>query len=114
MVLQEIYEQTVELDELIKDYEREDRDAFIEKLQQLLGSRETLLKELPDHCSDSDRQIGQKIDEMNQRINQSLQSIKQEITNDMSQFRHRKKTVNRYRNPYSGPTKDGMFLDKRE
>jgi flagellar protein FliT len=114
MVLQEIYDQTVKLDALIKSYECKDRDAFIEKLQRLLDSRETLLKELPDHCSDSDRQIGRKIEEMNQRINQSLQFIKQEITNDMSQFRHRKKTVNRYRNPYSGPTRDGMFLDKRE
>lgn len=114
MALQEIYDQTVELDELIKGYEREDRDAFIEKLQQLLDARETLLKKLPDHCSDSDRQIGRKIELMNQRINQTLQSIKQEITFDMSQFRHRKKTVNRYRNPYSGPTRDGMFLDKRE
>lgn len=114
MALQEIYDRTVELDELIKGYECEERDAFIEKLQRLLDSRETLLKGLPDHCKDSDRQIGRKIELMNQRINQSLQLIKQEITNDMSQFRHRKKTVNRYRNPYSGPTKDGMFLDKRE
>jgi flagellar protein FliT len=114
MALQEIYDQTVALDELIKGYGREDRDAFIEKLQRLLDARETLMKELPSHCSDSERQIGREIEEMNQRINQSLHSIKQEITNDMSQFRHRKKTVNRYRNPYSGPTKDGMFLDKRE
>lgn len=114
MGLREVYDQTVKLDHLIAEYDHTNRDLFIEKLQEMLDEREALLKELTDHFSDSDRELGHQIEGINQRIDQGLQAIKQEIANDMNAFRHRKRTVNRYRNPYSGPTKDGMFLDKRE
>ncbi|MCL1632278.1 hypothetical protein M3N64_10045 [Sporolactobacillus sp. CPB3-1] len=115
MGLQKIYDLTVELEQLVTDEKQSmSRDELIAKLRQLLDARGRLTAELSGTCSEAERPMGERIAEMNRTINKQLHLIKQEITNDMNHFRHRKRSINRYRNPYTGPTKDGMFLDKRE
>ncbi|KLI02821.1 flagellar protein FliT [Sporolactobacillus inulinus] len=114
MVLQRIYDLSFELEQLVSGYTREARDPFLAELQQVLDQREGLLNQLPASPSEAERELGKRVQAINRRIDGPLKRIKQEIARDMNQFRQRKQTVNRYRNPYTGPTKDGMFLDKRE
>lgn len=114
MLMEQIYNQTVEIKELVTGYDSSRRDEVIGQLRKLLDERGRLTGQLAGRCSDEDRVLGEKIVAMNQEINRSLQSIKMDIVGDMRQFKHRKRSVKRYRNPYTGPTKDGMFLDKRE
>ncbi|RYM05914.1 hypothetical protein EWH99_04625 [Sporolactobacillus sp. THM7-7] len=114
MTLQKIYDQTVALERLIDQYDREKRDGWIGKLQELLDARGRLVEQLSGPRSNKERAVVEKIVAVNQKIGEGLQSIKMDILKDMHQFRMRKHTVSRYRNPYTGPTKDGMFLDKRE
>lgn len=114
MLMQEIYNKTVQIEDLLGKQEQVPRETFIKQLQHLLDERGRLLSRLSGTCSADERAIGQHIMEINQRINQQLRSIRQDIVQEMQQFKHRKRTVSRYRNPYTGPTKDGMYLDKRE
>ncbi|RYL95798.1 hypothetical protein EWI07_01065 [Sporolactobacillus sp. THM7-4] len=114
MLMRKIYNQTLEIKNLINDYDTEQREVWIENLQRLLDTRERTLKQLSGSCTDEERPIAKEIMAMNRWIDDSLQSIKNDIIQDMKRFKHRKRTVSRYRRPYDGPTKDGMFLDKRK
>ncbi|MFT8318838.1 MAG: hypothetical protein ABF651_11300 [Sporolactobacillus sp.] len=114
MVLQEIYALTVELEKWTEQYSATERESWMEHLQQLLNRREALIQKQGRELTDEERALAKTITAKNQKINQNLLTAKQAIINDMSAFKQRKQTINRYRRPYAGPTKDGMFLDKRE
>jgi flagellar protein FliT len=114
MEMNRIYELTVALDQLVQMRNSMPRETFLEKLLRLLDARGKLIDGMSGKVSEEERPICRKVVLLNQRINPVLQDVKREIAADMNQFRVRKSTVSRYRNPYNGPTKDGMFLDKRE
>ncbi|MFX3617927.1 MAG: hypothetical protein ACE3JK_10390 [Sporolactobacillus sp.] len=114
MVLQEIYALTVELEKWTEQYTATEREPWMEHLQQLLNRREALIQKQGRELTGEERALAKTITAKNQKINQTLLAAKQAIINDMSAFKQRKRTVSRYRRPYAGPTKDGMFLDKRE
>lgn len=114
MVLDEIYEQTRKIEQLVDSYDRERRDEWITQLKKSLQTRGRLIRRLDGANPPEDRTVGDQIVAMNRRIDAALQSVRQEIARDMSGFRQRKQTVSRYRNPYTGPTKDGMYLDKKK
>ncbi|MDD9148074.1 MULTISPECIES: hypothetical protein [unclassified Sporolactobacillus] len=114
MIFHELYEQTLAIKKLLDRADQTDREALIEKLQQLLDDRGKILLRLPRMSSNEDKRLTEKVADMNHEINAAMQEIKQSIINDMNQFRHRKHSVSRYRNPFQGSTKDGMFFDKKE
>lgn len=114
MTYQKLYDQTLTIKCLLDQADQTDREEWIGKLQTLLDERGKVLERLSKVSGAEEKATGEQIVAMNRQINAALQLLKQEIVNDMNQFRHRKRSVGRYRNPYQGPSKDGMFLDKRE
>lgn len=114
MPIQKIYDLTLQLEQWIGQYQQTEREEWIKRLQDLLAKRETFIQQQSKTLTDKERVLAVSINEKNEKINQNLLAIKQDIVNDMTAFKHRKRTVNRYRRPFSGPTRDGMFLDKRE
>lgn len=109
-----IYDQTLKLKNLVDHYDRMNREKTIEKIKEFLNARETQLALLTGKCNDEDKIWSEKITALNQEINVALENIKQDIVTDMHHLNKTKKVIKKYRNPYQGPTKDGMFLDKKE
>ncbi|WP_157800197.1 flagellar protein FliT [Sporolactobacillus pectinivorans] len=87
---------------------------MIEEIKKLLNARQAQLALLSGKRSDEDKAWGEKITALNQKIDVALENIKQDIVKDMHHLNKTKKVIKKYRNPYQGPTKDGMFLDKKE
>lgn len=114
MSYQQLYDLSLSIKRLLDPENYKDRVSQIDELHVLLNEREVLLRKLPEATVASDRALCQKVIDLNQEINIRLNSVKANLISDMNAFRHRKKSVNRYRHPYQGPTKDGMFLDRRE
>jgi hypothetical protein len=114
MTYQKLYDLTLAIKQLIDSESHEDREEQIRKLHKLLDERGDLINQLLRASTVSDRALCQKVIALNHDIDSELGSLRSTIIKDMNTFRHLKKSVNRYRNPYQGPTKDGMFLDKRE
>ncbi|MCI1858761.1 MAG: flagellar protein FliT [Sporolactobacillus sp.] len=113
MIMRQIYNRTLEIRKLVENYDSKRREGWLADLRKLLNERGRLVTQLSGPCSDEDRTLGRQVTAMNREINESLQKIKQDIIGDMKAFKHRKRSVNRYRHPYTGPTRDGMFLDKK-
>ncbi|TGA97399.1 hypothetical protein E4665_12295 [Sporolactobacillus shoreae] len=114
MTMEQVYQLTENLKQLLDHYHLQDRVVTIRELKELLDKRGELIDRLELPCSEEDQVLVRKIDAMNQKINPVLESIRTEIIKDMQQLKKTKKTISRYRNPYQGPSQDGMFLDKRE
>ncbi|GGL54419.1 hypothetical protein [Sporolactobacillus putidus] len=114
MMFRELYDQTLAIKKLLDQADQTDRERLIKKLQRMFDKRGEILKHLPGVTSDEDKELIREVADMNHGINTAMQGVKQSIVNDMNQFRHHKHSVSRYQNPFQGPTKDGMFLDKRE
>ncbi|WP_017756421.1 flagellar protein FliT [Calidifontibacillus oryziterrae] len=102
------------LDFLNKDFPTENRDSYIEEINKFLEEREELIIKLKETDPAFDRaemsQIIQSNKEIDKRLNQCLQLIK----NDLKRINQRKKKNIQYSNPYeSSSNLDGTFLDKR-
>lgn len=113
MSYRELYEMTIAIKKLINSDGYELRNK-INKLRDLLNKRGELMKSLPKASHPSDRILCQKVIDLNRDIDTELKRAESVIIKNMNAFRQRKKSVGRYRNPYQGPTRDGMFLDKRK
>lgn len=113
-IVQELYEKTLSLRDLIGTYTDQNRDQTIEQVQQLLNKRDELIANLPREYTEEEKRLGSFIVSTNSTINSGLELILKDIKEDHLIIKKKKQTSNRYRNPYRGMSRDGMFLDKKE
>ena len=111
--LQKFNELTMQLLALFTHSSEMDRDDKITKITELLDQREILLESIGPPFSDEDQKIGRQLIHSNQRVNELLHLLKQEIQRDMKELKTKKKSSNIYANPYENFTVDGVFYDKR-
>lgn len=114
MSYQKLYDLTLAIKQLMDSENDEVQGEKIIQLTELLRERSELMKSLPKASHPSDRILCQKVIDLNRDIDSELKRTESAIIKNMNAFRQRKKSVGRYRNPYQGPTRDGMFLDKRK
>ncbi|MEP9404972.1 flagellar export chaperone FlgN [Peribacillus frigoritolerans] len=60
-----------------------------------------------------EQQLGRAVLLLNQQVDHLLKLQKQEIERDIQEINKKKKSSNKYTNPYESLSVDGMFYDKR-
>ncbi|MBP2241999.1 flagellar protein FliT [Cytobacillus eiseniae] len=104
---------TLQLLELLTTSLEIDREENIIKINRLLDQREVLMESIHPPFSEEDMKIGQQLLQLNMQVNNLLVSKKQEIQRDMKELDAKKKSSNKYVNPYGNFSIDGMFYDKK-
>ncbi|WP_096202439.1 flagellar protein [Bacillus sp. FJAT-45350] len=117
--VKELYLQSKELlDHLESPLPKDDdeRDVYIEKINDLLDQREVSLKKIGDssNLSTSEIKLGEEVLKLNKEINPKLAFLRNQIRIDISALKAKKEKGQKYENPYEGRTVDGIFFDKRE
>lgn len=114
--LLKVQEVTIQLKELFdQDIHADNREAVIEKLNDLLEQREKDIKQLSPPYTAEENKLGEKLIPLNNEIEKKIQQIYKDLKIEMIQFKKEKKSNRSYSNPYEHvQTNDGMFLDKKK
>lgn len=111
--LQTLYDITKEL-QIVLESEDEEREDVIDKVNDLIDQRELEIKKLSAPYSDAEKEIGQKIVQLNKQIEDDIQKLFLKVKQDMQVLRKQKRTKASYTNPYDNVNaRDGMFLDNK-
>jgi flagellar protein FliT len=92
----------------------EEREPYIERLNELLEQREALIQKLPSTYTEEEQSTGRMIVQMNETIEPLLTAQLEEIRNDLSLMKKKKEKNTQYANPYQSMSADGMFFDKKK
>ena len=114
MVLQSFHDVTAELLTVLQDQTIVERDERIDRITKLLDRREEFLSHIKPPFSDEELQLGRQSMLLNQQVDQLLLLQKQEIQRDIKELNQKKKSSNKYTNPYENLATDGMFYDKKK
>ncbi|MFB4165238.1 flagellar protein [Alteribacillus sp. JSM 102045] len=95
--------------------ELDERDVYVEKLEDYLQQRAKLLEEMNKQTefNDAEQKLGRTIVKMNEDIQQRMEASKGELRLGMQQLKKKKESSQRYERPYNGPTVDGVFFDQK-
>ncbi len=94
-----------------------DREAFIEKIEGLLNSRENDLKGIQDLSTDELRKhhLAPALIEIDQRIKKQLDRVMNIIKKDIRDFQTKRKSDVSYSNPYAATQSiDGRYYDSKK
>jgi flagellar protein FliT len=108
-ITKEFYENFV-----CKEVKKDERDGWIEELERFLQEREKLLAKIQPPYTEEEKRLGKEIVRFNQKIEEKLKQMKQEIQFDIRHLKKAKESTNKYLNPYQSLSIDGMFYDKRK
>ncbi|MFC0187378.1 flagellar assembly protein FliT [Fictibacillus aquaticus] len=91
----------------------EERELYIEQLDELLQQRQSLISELPDVYSEDELKMGHHILQLNETIDPLLSAQLNEIKQSIALLKKKKQKSAQYANPYQAVSGDGMFFDKK-
>lgn len=94
----------------------ENREEFIEKINDLLDERGAIIEELKLSGKSLDgHQLYKHLQELDRDIQEQLQKVMTAIKTDMRTLQQSKKTEQQYLNPYSSVrVMDGMYYDGKK
>ncbi|WP_458353896.1 flagellar protein FliT [Peribacillus frigoritolerans] len=113
MVIRAFHDLTAELLAVLEDRTITERDVKIERVTKLLDQRDGLLSQIKPPFTGEEQQLGRAVLLLNQQVDHLLKLQKQEIQRDIQDINKKKKSSNKYTNPYESLSVDGMFYDKR-
>ncbi|MGE7763761.1 flagellar protein FliT [Peribacillus sp. NPDC096540] len=113
MIIQTFHDLTVELIAVLEDRTIAERDDKIERVTQLIDQRDELLSQIKPPFTGEEQQLGRAIMLLNQQVDRLLNLQRLEIKRDIQEINKKKKSSNKYTNPYESLSVDGMFYDKR-
>ncbi|MFE0504618.1 flagellar protein FliT [Peribacillus butanolivorans] len=113
MIIQTFHDLTVELLAVLEDRTIAERDDKIERVTQLIDQRDELLSQIKPPFTGEEQQLGRAIMLLNQQVDYLLKLQKQEIQRDIQEINKKKRSSNKYTNPYESLSVDGVFYDKR-
>ncbi|MGG4264118.1 flagellar protein FliT [Peribacillus simplex] len=113
MIIQTFHDLTVELLAVLEDGTIAERDEKIERVTQLIDQRDELLSQIKPPFTGEEQQLGRATMLLNQQVDCLLNLQKLEIKRDIQEINKKKKSSNKYTNPYESLSIDGMFYDKR-
>ncbi|WP_285767849.1 flagellar protein FliT [Peribacillus sp. SI8-4] len=112
-MLQAFHDLTNELLAVLEDRAIEEREDKIGKIIELIDRRDEALAQIKPPFTDAEQQLGRRTMLLNQQVDSLLKLQKQEIQRDIQEINKKKKSSNKYMNPYESLSIDGMFYDKR-
>jgi flagellar protein FliT len=92
---------------------KEDRERYIERLNELLDQRQVIMDKLPAVYSEEEQRLGRMIVKMNETIGPHLTRQLEEIKHNISMMKKKKEKNVQYANPYQTISADGMYFDKK-
>jgi len=95
----------------------EERDTYIEKINELLDERGVLIEELRNSgfTLDNTEKAHIVLVELDKGIRNRLNNVMAEIKHDMKGLQNAKKNEKQYMNPYSNVrVMDGMYYDRKK
>ncbi|WP_062237783.1 flagellar protein FliT [Fictibacillus sp. FJAT-27399] len=92
---------------------KEEREPYIERLNELLDQRESLLSEIPVSFTEEEKRMGLAILQLNEVVQPLLDRQLAEIKRDITLMNQKKTHSAQYANPYAAVSGDGMFFDKK-
>jgi flagellar protein FliT len=92
---------------------KEEREPYIERLNELLDQRQAIMDKLPATHSEDEQRVGQMIVKMNETIEPQLVRQFEEIKHNLSMMKKKKEKNVQYANPYQTLSADGMYFDKK-
>ncbi|MFB7639493.1 flagellar protein FliT [Peribacillus butanolivorans] len=113
MIIQTFHDLTVELLAVLEDRTIAERDDKIERVTQLIDQRDELLSQIEPPFTGKEQQLGRATMLLNQQVDRLLYLQKLEIKRDIQEINKKKKSSNKYTNPYESLSIDGVFYDKR-
>ncbi|KZE64247.1 hypothetical protein AWM68_14205 [Fictibacillus phosphorivorans] len=93
---------------------KEDREPYIERLNELIDQRQAAIQSLPGIYSEDEQRMGNMIVKMNETIDPLLARQFEEIKHDLSLMKRKKVKNVQYANPYQTLSGDGMYFDKKK
>lgn len=112
--LQECFKVTEDLIKVLNKVDSNDRDASIDRITELLEKRNMIVSTIKSPFSNDEMEFGKSLVEQNKLLNSLLEKVKLDIQKDLSTLSKRKRSMNRYVNPYDTIQSDGFFYDKRK
>jgi flagellar protein FliT len=101
-------------DHVSRGLPKEDRERYIELLNELLEQRQVIMDKLPAVYSEEEQRLGQMIVKMNETIDPLLTGQFEEIKHNLSLMKKKKEKNTQYANPYQSMSADGMYFDKKK
>ncbi|WP_188454132.1 flagellar protein FliT [Virgibacillus oceani] len=114
--LDSVYQITKQLEALlVQTISSKNRETVIGEINILIEKRGKLIKNATPPFNDDEKQTGEKLVEMNNAIQQKMDTLFAELKLEMKQIKRQKKSNKTYINPYEKVnTIDGMFMDSRK
>ncbi|MGE7906109.1 flagellar protein FliT [Peribacillus sp. NPDC094092] len=113
MVIRTFHDLTAELLAVLEDRSITKRDDKIERVTKLIDRRDGLLSQINPPFTCEEQQLGRAVLLLNQQVDRLLKLQKQEIQRDIQEINKKKRSSNKYTNPYESLSVDGVFYDKR-
>ena len=111
--VQPIYDYTVRLLDLLENKLDMDRDEKIKLINAFLKKRDFEINGLSVPFSDQERELGTQLVKLNKKLSQLLDREKLLIQKNIKDLHVKKKSNQKYTNPYEGLSTGGVFYDKR-
>lgn len=113
--VQTLFSITTQLADLTSNVpSQENRDDVIEQIFSLLDERDALIPTVQSELSNEEKEIMKQIVDLNEQINQSMNSILSDIKKDIIGLKGQKKAHTQYINPYKSLNNVSAFFDKKE
>ncbi|MFE4809774.1 flagellar protein FliT [Peribacillus simplex] len=113
MVIGTFHDLTAELLAVLENRTITERDDKIERITKLIDKRDELLPQIKPPFTGEEQQLGRAVLLLNQQVDHLLKLQKQEIQQDIQEINKKKRSSNKYTNPYESLSVDGIFYDKR-
>ncbi|MCM3718456.1 hypothetical protein [Fictibacillus phosphorivorans] len=92
---------------------KEEREPYIERLNELLDQRQAVMDKLPSVYSDEEHRMGKMIVKLNEAFEPMLMRQFEEIKHNLTLMKKKKEKNVQYANPYQAFSLDGMYFDKK-
>lgn len=114
--IEKVYHLTTRIDELLTNNKVvTNRETLIESINELIDQREQYIKQVTPPYTKKEREVGQTIVELNERISEAMTQLQKSIQLEIKQMKKTKQSSESYINPYKDVRMvDGMYLDQKK
>lgn len=114
--LKKVYRVTKELKHILDEkVDPTNREEIINKVNELIEKRSIYIKKVKAPYTDEEKQIGAKIVELNNSIEEKMNLLFDDLKLEMKQIKSQRKSNRSYTNPYENiQLLDGVFMDSKQ
>lgn len=112
--IQSFYLATAELVQFLEENKESDREKRIAKIQEYLKVRDGALRELKQPLNEGEAKLVAEAIRLNEKLIRLLMLEKMDIEKDLRGVEQFRETRQKYVNPYSQYTPDGIYFDQRK